>query len=138
MNKEEIQAILPHREPMLLIERTSLDADGTAHAWATIPEDPFYCRGHFPGNPVVPGVILCEMMAQSSCQLFPEMFLNNLMMYRGLEQIKFRRTVRPGDVCEIITRLIERRGTLFICDSDVQVNGQSCARGRFSVVATPK
>ena len=138
MNKEEIQQVLPHREPMLLIERTSLDENGNAHAWATVPEDPFYCRGHFPGNPVVPGVILCEMMAQSTCQLFPEVFETHLLVYRGMDGIKFRGMVKPGDTCEIITHLVEQKGMLYVCDSKVMVEGRCCAQGRITVAATPK
>ena len=138
MTKEEIQQVLPHREPMLLIEKTSLDGNGLAHAWATIPSHAFYCQGHFPGNPVVPGVILCEMMAQSTCQLFPEVFKDNLMVYRGLENIKFRGMVKPGDVCEIVTGLVEQKGSLFVCDSKVLVAGRCCAQGRITVAAVPK
>ena len=138
MTKEEIQQVLPHREPMLLIEKTSLDENGLAHAWATIPSNAFYCQGHFPGNPVVPGVILCEMMAQSTCQLFPEVFKDHLMVYRGLENIKFRGMVKPGDVCEIVTGLVEQKGSLFVCDSKVLVAGRCCAQGRITVAAVPK
>ena len=65
MNREEIQEYLPHRAPMLLLDSADVDEAGVCHARYTIPEDPFFCRGHFPGNPIVPGVILCEIMAQS-------------------------------------------------------------------------
>ena len=65
MNREEIKSHIPHREPMLLLDWAELLEDGTSHARFTIPEKPFFCEGHFPGNPIVPGVILCEIMAQS-------------------------------------------------------------------------
>ena len=138
MNKEEIQALIPHRDPMLLIERTQLDPDGTGHAWYTVPEDPFYCRGHFPGNPLVPGVILCEIMAQSSCQLFPEVFRDHLVVYRGLDGVKFRGSVRPGDCCEVTCTLVEAKGGLYVCDTSLSVAGRRCAQARITLAAVAR
>ncbi|MBQ1857706.1 MAG: hypothetical protein II142_05910, partial [Bacteroidales bacterium] len=69
MNKEEIKQFLPHREPMLLVEECDMDENGVGHAKYRIKEDEFFTRGHFPGNPIVPGVIQCEIMAQSCAVL---------------------------------------------------------------------
>ena len=138
MNKEEIKQLLPHREPMLLVDSMEVDEGGVCHALYRVPEHPFYCEGHFPGNPIVPGVILCEMMAQSTCQLFPEVFKDHLLVYRGMDNVKFRGMVKPGDVCEIVTELVEQKGSLYVCDSKVLVDGRCCAQGRITVAATPK
>ena len=138
MNREEIQQVLPHRDPMLLVDSMTLDAQGVCHATYRVPEDPFYCRGHFPGNPIVPGVILCEMMAQASSRLFVEAFLDNLVMYRGMDQVKFRHKVRPGDLCEITVTLLEHKGSLYVCDAMVAVAGQRCAQARITLAAVPK
>ena len=138
MDREGIMQLLPHREPMLLVDRMETDADGIGHAWYTIPDDPFFCRGHFPGNPIVPGVILCEIMAQSTCQLYPEVFKDHLLMYRGMDQVKFRKEVRPGDLCEVVARLVEQKGSIFVCDTTLSVAGQRCAQARITLAAVPK
>ena len=138
MEREEIQTILPHRDPMLLVDRMEVDAQGVGHAWYTIPEDPFYCRGHFPGNPIVPGVILCEIMAQSTCQLYPEIFKDNIVVYRGLNGVKFRGVVKPGDLCEITCTLEDQKGNLFVCEAALSVGGKRCAQAQLTLAAVPK
>ena len=55
--------IMPHKDPMLLVDRSELTPDGVVSEY-TIPDDPYFTHGHFPGNPIVPGVILCEIMAK--------------------------------------------------------------------------
>jgi 3-hydroxyacyl-[acyl-carrier-protein] dehydratase len=138
MNKEEIKNLIPHREPMLLLDRTELDENGVGHGWYTVPQDPFFCRGHFPGNPMVPGVILCEMMAQSTCQLYPEVFADHLVVYRGLDKVKFRGMVKPGDTCETTCTLVEKKGSIYVCDAKLSVDGKLCAQAQITVALTPK
>lgn len=123
---------------MLLVESASVDASGACHASYRIPSDPFYCQGHFPGNPIVPGVILCEIMAQSCFHLMLEVFAGHLMVYRGLDCVRFRGTVRPGDLCETTCTLVDQKGTLWACDAKLSVGGKVCAQARITLAAVPK
>ena len=96
MNKEEIKKILPHRDDMLLIDEAEI-VDGKAHAKRKITGEEFFLRGHFPGNPVVPGVILCEILAQSTCVLLADTMDDSVTPYfSGLNNVKFKHPVSPA------------------------------------------
>ena len=97
MNREELKEYLPHREPMLLVDEIEIDSEGVAHAKYRIKEDEFFCRGHFPGNPIVPGVIQCEIMAQSCALLVKDELKGRTTLYSGIDNVRFKNIVRPGD-----------------------------------------
>ena len=133
MNREEIQRFLPHRAPMLLVDELTLDADGTGHGTYRVREDEFFCRGHFPGNPIVPGVILCEIMAQSCSVLIMEDLRDHLPVYRGIDEVKFRQPVHPGDLCEVTCRTIGKKGGLYYCSARLEVAGRICCSGKVTI-----
>jgi len=132
MNKEELKEYLPHREPMLLVDEIDIDENGVAHGKYTIKEDEFFCRGHFPGNPVVPGVIQCEIMAQSCALLVKDKIKGHMTLYSGINNVRFKNIVRPGDTCEITAKLVSTRGMLFFCEAKLEVNGKLCCKGDLS------
>ena len=132
MDREELKQFLPHREPMLLVDEIDIDNDGVAHARYRIREDEFFCRGHFPGNPLVPGVIQCEIMAQSCAMLVKDEIVGKTTLYSGIDNVRFKHPVKPGDLCEVTASLKNRRGTIFYCDAVLKVAGQLCCKGELS------
>ena len=126
---------------MLLIEEASIGDDGVAHAKYKIKEDEFFTRGHFPGNPIVPGVIQCEIMAQSCAILVKDEIPGNITLYAGLDRVRFKNPVKPGDVCEITATLKDRRDTaaskLFFCAAKLSVNGKICCQGELTFALVP-
>ena len=137
MNQEEIKTFLPHREPMLLIEDVAPQEEGSVLAHYRIPDKPFYCEGHFPGNPIVPGVILCEIMAQACFVLHLDALKNSTLLYRGMNNVKFRSVVKPGDACVITARLVESKGNLYVCDAQLSVAGKRCCQGTLTIATVP-
>lgn len=133
MNRDEIKKILPHREPMLLVDEVYINDDGTATGYYTVKGDEFFLQGHFPGNPIVPGVIQCEMMAQSSCILFKDkMTEGKLPVYTGLNKVKFRGQIKPRDVIKIDTRITNSLEPFFFLHGELSVSGKVCMNGDFS------
>ena len=124
MKREELQRILPHREPMLLIDEVSLQ-DGVATGKYTVKGTEYFLQGHFPGNPVVPGVILCEMMAQSACLLVNSTGLKNFTPYlTGLNKVKFKNKVGPGDTIVFKSRVIKTKGPFYFITGEGYVDGK--------------
>ena len=96
LNQEQIKEIIPHRDNMLLVQEAEKVDDTTSFGRYTVSGDEFFLKGHFPGNPVVPGVILCEMMAQSACIMFSEKIQGKgtTPVYTGLDKVRFRGMIR--------------------------------------------
>lgn len=135
MNREELKQIMPHREPMLLLDEAEVSAEGKGIARYTVRGDEFFLQGHFPGNPVVPGVIQCEMMAQA-CAVLLGNELTGTPYYTGIKEAKFRKVCRPGDVLTIETQIIRARKPFYFAKAKVLVGGKvhSEAELSFAVV----
>ena len=132
MTRDELKEYLPHREPMLLIDSIDIDRDGVCHAQYRIKEDEFFCRGHFPGNPIVPGVIKCEIMAQSCALLVKDEIKGRTTLYTGIDNVRFKHIVKPGDLCEVTAKLKSKRGPMFFCEAVLTVDGKLCCKGDLS------
>jgi len=139
MNKDEIKGILPHRDNMLLLDRVELEEGEIAHGYYKIPDDAWFLKGHFPGSPVVPGVILCEILAQSTCILLSDkMDENKLPMYTGLNNVRFKSPVLPGDVFETKCWIDRSKYPFFFAKGEGRVGGKLCVKAEFSFAITEK
>lgn len=136
MNREEIMQILPHREPMLLLDDVEKVGD-EAVAHYTVRGDEFFLKGHFPGNPIVPGVILCEMLAQSACVLMLDLAGEGMLpVYTGLNKVKFRGMVKPGDTVEMKCHITKSRPPFYFAEGTVTSHGKRCVSAEFSFAVT--
>jgi 3-hydroxyacyl-[acyl-carrier-protein] dehydratase len=140
MNREEIKTYLPHREPMLLLdnieEETVANENGEIIRYAigtySVRGDEFFLQGHFPNYPVVPGVILCEMMAQSCALLLRDDLKTKRPLYTGIDKVRFKYQVRPGDTITLRSTITERRQSLVLAKAEAKVGDKLCCFGTFS------
>lgn len=126
----EIQAILPHRYPFLLVDRIiELEEEKMARGLKNVTiNEPFF-QGHFPGHPIMPGVLIIEAMAQVGGVLaFKSAGVNNQVVYfMGINSAKFRRPVVPGDTLDIMVKVTKRRGPIWVFKCSAGVGGEVAA-----------
>ena len=134
MNREEIQNILPHINSMLLLDEAWLNEAGEACGSYAVRGDEWFFDGHFPGNPVMPGVVQCEIIAQASCLLFADALRGKTAYYAGIDKVRFRRMVRPGDVLETRSSILRSKLNMYVVKGEARVNGELCASGEFSFI----
>ncbi len=128
MEKDEIKKYLPHREPFLFIDGVvEIIENETIHARKLISEDEYFLEGHFPGNPIFPGVIIIEALGQASGILgFTTMKKTpeegSIYVLAGVDKVRFRRRVRPGDTIDLYSKVVsEKRGIWkFDCKAELK------------------
>ena len=131
MNREDIKEFLPHREPMLLVDWTEKEGE-RIKATYHVTGDEWFLRGHFPDYPVVPGVVICEIMAQSCTLILGEKLKGHTPFYAGLDKVRFKQMVRPGDTLEVTAAPNAIRGALYVIGAEAKVDGKLACKGELS------
>jgi 3-hydroxyacyl-[acyl-carrier-protein] dehydratase len=130
--REQIEQILPHRDPFLLIDEVvELDPGRRVVARRAVrAEDPWFA-GHFPGRPVMPGVLIVEAMAQTGAiaVLFEEANRGKIAFFAGIDDCRFKRVVEPGDVLTLTCEIAEMRGPIGRGKATAHVGDVLAARG---------
>lgn len=136
MNREELMKILPHRDDMMLLDEGERVGEEAVCRYR-VRGDEFFLRGHFPGNPIVPGVILCEILAQSACVLMDGIMSDGTIpVYTGLNNVKFRSPVKPGDTVSAVCRMKRAKHPFYFAEGTLSVDGRLCVSAEFSFAVT--
>jgi 3-hydroxyacyl-[acyl-carrier-protein] dehydratase len=141
LTKEQIESLIPHRKPMLLVDEVLEQTEKFLRARKTFSADEYFLQGHFPNFPLVPGVILCECCLQSGAILLSQFTPQDgsvVPVATRLDGVKFKRMVRPGETVDIEVTLNDVVSSAYFMTGKVTVDGKLAARLDFACsVAAP-
>jgi 3-hydroxyacyl-[acyl-carrier-protein] dehydratase len=144
LNKQQITNLLPHREPMLLIDQLyDIEKLFSATAIVYVKKDSFFVQGHFPDNPVMPGVLIVEAFGQAAAALTAhgldkETYNNKLVFLMGIEKARFRNPVIPDCKLELKIQAIRTHGRVWKYKGDAFVDGKKMADAQWSATIVDK
>lgn len=137
LNREQIMEVIPHRDPFLLIDEvTELEPGVRVVAKKHLKPDEIWFKGHFPGMPVQPGVLMIEMLAQAGavCALSLPENKGKIAFFAGIEKAKFRRNVLPGETLTLEVEIIKTRGKIGWGKAVASVDGERAVTTEISFV----
>ena len=135
LNKEEIKNIIPQREPFLMIDEVEVYIPGeSCIAYKNVSKDEYYFKGHFPGNPIMPGVLIVEALAQTGAVAILSMEENKEKnaLFGGIDKLRFKKQVIPGDRLKLEVKIIKRKGPIGIGEAIATVKGKVAVKGELT------
>ncbi|SFV67973.1 3-hydroxyacyl-[acyl-carrier-protein] dehydratase, FabZ form [hydrothermal vent metagenome] len=147
MDVMEIQKILPHRYPFLLVDRvTALNPGATITAYKNVSISEPVFQGHFPGHPIYPGVMILEGMAQaggilafkSMTDVSEEEIQNKVVYFMSIDKAKFRNPVKPGDQLEYRVSVIKNKGAIWLLKGEAYVDDKLTSEAELKAMIVDK
>ena len=144
LNKKQIEELLPHREPMLLIdELTNIKKLFSATAIVNVKKDSFFVQGHFPGQPVMPGVLIVEAFGQAAAALTahgidPKEYENKLVYLMSVEKARFRNPVLPDCELHLEIEAVRSHGRVWKYKGIAKVGEKKMADAQWSATIVDK
>ena len=135
LNKEEIKKVIPQRDPFLMIDEVENFIPGeSAIAYKNVNIEEWYFKGHFPGNPIMPGVLIAESLAQTGAVAILSVDENKgkNALFGGIDKMRFKRQVVPGDRLKLEVKIIKRKGPIGVGEAIASVDGKVAAKGELT------
>lgn len=132
LDVKQIMEIIPHRYPMLLVDRVEeVEPGKKAVGYKNVTINEHFFQGHYPGNPVMPGVLIIEALAQlgGTAMLSMDEYKGKTPLFAGIKSAKFRKPVVPGDVLKLEVEIVKIKGPAIVGKGIATVDGKKAAEG---------